>query len=30
MRVDLGPRKLLLAANVATRACAVTRMEAAD
>ena len=29
-RVDLGARKLLLAATVATRACAVTRMAAAD
>lgn len=29
-RVDLGARKLLIAANVATRACAVTRMTAAD
>ena len=29
-RVDLGARKLLLVANVATRACAVTRMSAAD
>lgn len=29
-RVDLGSRKLLIMANAATSACAVTRMAAAD